>query len=80
MTAEPGAPDGRTAYTVDEHLIEARSSLPHRTSPAKALAAQATGALLIDIRGDDQRRTCRLIHGTLLPRPSGNRHRDGSPR
>jgi len=67
MTAEAGAPDGRTACTVDELLIEARSSLPHRTSPAKALAAQATGALLIDIRGDDQRRTCRLIHGALLP-------------
>ena len=67
MTAEAGAPDGRTACTVDELLIEARSSLPHRTSPAKALAAQATGALLIDIRGDDQRRTCRLIHSALLP-------------
>ena len=67
MTAEAGAPDGRTACTVDELLIEARSSLQHRTSPAKALAAQATGALLIHIRGDDQRRTCRLIHGALLP-------------
>jgi hypothetical protein len=51
MTAEAGAPDGRTACTVDELLIEARSSLPRRPSPAEALAAQATGALLIDIRG-----------------------------
>lgn len=66
MTAEAGAPDGRTMYTVDELLIEARASLPRRPSPVEALAAQATGALLIDIRGDDQRRTCGLIHGALL--------------
>ena len=66
MTAEAGAPDGRTTYTADELLIAARASLPHRPSPAEALAAQATGALLIDIRGDDQRRTCGLIHGALL--------------
>ena len=66
MTAKAGAPDGRTACTVDELLIEARSSPPRRPSPAEALAAQATGALLIDIRGDDQRRTCGLIPGALL--------------
>ena len=64
-----GAPDGRTAYTADELLIEARASLPRRPSPAEALAAQARGALLIDIRGDDQRRACGLIPGALqLPR------------
>jgi hypothetical protein len=61
-----GAPDGRTAYTADELLIEARASLPRRPSPAEALAAQARGALLIDIRGDDQRRACGLIPGALL--------------
>lgn len=66
MTAKAGVPDGRTMYTVDELLIEARASLPRRPSPVEALAAQATGALLIDIRGDDQRRTCGLIHGALL--------------
>ena len=69
MTAGAGAPDGRTACTADELLIAARSSLLHRPSPAEALAAQAMGALLIDIRGDDQRRTCGLIPGALpLPR------------
>jgi rhodanese-related sulfurtransferase len=66
MTTEAGTPDGHTTYTVDELLVAARASLPHRPSPARALAAQATGALLIDIRGDDQRRTCGLIHGALL--------------
>ena len=66
MTAKAGAPDGRTAYKVDELLIQARSALPRRPSPAEALAARATGALLIDIRGDDQRRTCGLIPGALL--------------
>jgi hypothetical protein len=66
MTPETGAPDGRTAYTVDELLIQARSSLPRRPPPAEALAARVTGALLIDIRGDDQRRACGLIPGALL--------------
>jgi rhodanese-related sulfurtransferase len=66
MTPETGALDSRTAHTADELLIQARSSLPRRPSPAEALAAQATGALLIDIRGDDQRRTCGLIPGALL--------------
>jgi hypothetical protein len=42
---------------VEELLAEARALLPHRLSPADALQAQATGALLIDIRGDDQRRS-----------------------
>jgi len=71
VTAETRVPAGRAVYTVDELVIEARSSLPPRPSPAEALAAQATGALLIDIRGDDQRRTCGLIPGALvLPRNS----------
>jgi hypothetical protein len=69
MTAEAGAPDGRTAYTADKLLIEARASLPRRPSAAEALAAQARGALPIDIRGDDQRRACGPIPGALsLPR------------
>jgi hypothetical protein len=38
--------------------------LPHRPSPAEALHAQANGALLVDIRGDDQRRD------GLIPAPS----------
>jgi rhodanese-related sulfurtransferase len=66
MTAEGDAADGRTSYTADELLMEARASLPRRPSPAEALAAQANGALLIDIRSDDQRRDCGLIPGALL--------------
>jgi hypothetical protein len=61
-----GAPDGRTAHTADQLLIQARASLPRRPSPAEALAAQARGAPLTGIRGDDQRRTCGLIPGALL--------------
>jgi rhodanese-related sulfurtransferase len=62
-------PDGHAAKTIDELLMEARALLPHRPSPAEALGAQANGALLIDIRGDDQRRADGLIPGAiLLPR------------
>jgi len=64
-----GRPDRRTAKTVDELLMEARAMLPRRPSPAEAHAAQAAGAQLIDIRGDDQRRAGGLIPGAiLLPR------------
>ena len=57
--------------TADDLLAEARAVLPHRPGPAEALAAQAKGALLIDIRGDDQRRADGLIPGALvLPRNS----------
>ena len=60
-----------TVKSADDLLSEARASLPRRPSPAEALAAQANGALLIDIRGDDQRRATGLIPGTLLiPRNS----------
>ena len=61
----------RIAITVDELLAQARATLPHRPSPARALRAQAHGALLIDIRGDDQRREDGLIPGAIvLPRNS----------
>src|SRR6266496_3905905 len=57
--------------TVDDLLIEARGVLPHRPGPAEALAAQAAGALLVDIRGDDQRRVGGLVPGAIvLPRNS----------
>ncbi len=59
------------AKTVDDLLAEARSTLPHRPTPAEALSAQAGGAILVDIRGDDQRRDDGLIPGAiLLPRNS----------
>ena len=55
--------------TIDELLAQARATLPDRPSPAEALHAQAHGALLIDIRGDDQRREDGLIPGAIvLPR------------
>jgi rhodanese-related sulfurtransferase len=58
-----------TPRTADELLMEARALLPRRPSPAQALAAQENGALLVDIRGDDQRRASGLIPGAiLLPR------------
>jgi rhodanese-related sulfurtransferase len=58
-----------TAKTVDELLAEARATLPDRPSPAQALHAQASGALLIDIREDGQRREDGLIPGAIvLPR------------
>jgi rhodanese-related sulfurtransferase len=54
------------AKTVDELLSEARALLPYRPSPAEALTAQANGALLVDIRGDDQRRAGGLIPGAVV--------------
>ncbi len=57
--------------TVEQLLREARASLPFRLSPAEAAQAQAAGALLIDMRGDDQRRRDGLIPGALvIPRNS----------
>ena len=57
-----------TPKTVDELLAEARSVLPHRPSPAEALHAQAGGALLVDIRGDDQRRDGLIPGAIVVPR------------
>jgi rhodanese-related sulfurtransferase len=54
------------AKRVEELLAEARAVLPHRPSPAEALEAQANGTLLIDIRGDDQRRADGLIPGAVV--------------
>jgi len=52
--------------TVDDLLAEARAGLLHRPSPMEAFAAQARGALLVDIRGDDQRRATGLIPGAVV--------------
>jgi rhodanese-related sulfurtransferase len=61
----------RTPRSIDELLAQARATLPGRPSPAEALHAQTGGALLVDIRGDDQRRDDGLIPGAiLLPRNS----------
>ena len=59
----------RAVKTIDELLVQARATLPDRRSPDEALHAQACGALLIDIRDDDQRRQDGLIPGAIvLPR------------
>jgi hypothetical protein len=52
----PGSGGGGMAEKLEDLLAQARALLPCRPSPAEALEAQAKGALLIDIRGDDQRR------------------------
>jgi len=53
---------------VDELLAQARSMLPHRPSPDEARRAQASGALLVDIRGDDQRRDGLIPGALVIPR------------
>src|SRR5262249_44949427 len=63
----------RAAKTIDELLAQARATLPDRPSPVEALQAQASGALLIDIREDDQRRQDGLIPGAILPPPHSPR-------
>jgi rhodanese-related sulfurtransferase len=57
-----------TPVTVDELLAQARAKLPHRPSSAEALHAQANGALLVDIRGDDQRRDGLIPGAIVVPR------------
>ena len=59
-----------TPKTVDELLAQARAMLPHRPTPAEALRAQADGALLVDIRGDDQRRDGLIPGAIVIPRNS----------
>jgi rhodanese-related sulfurtransferase len=56
--------------TVEELLANARAMLPHRPAPAEALHAQARGALLMDIRGDDQRRDGLIPGAIVVPRNS----------
>ena len=61
----------RTAMTVDELLARARLRCRTVPPPPRLCAPQVSGALLIDIRGDDQRREDGLIPGAIvLPRNS----------
>jgi rhodanese-related sulfurtransferase len=66
-----GAQHGQTLYakTVDELLTQAGAML-HRLTPAEAHHAQANGALLVDIRGDDQRRDGLIPGAIVVPRHS----------
>jgi rhodanese-related sulfurtransferase len=57
-----------TRTTIDQLLREARARLD-RLEPPDALAAQEAGAVLIDTRGDDERRRHGVIPGALhIPR------------
>ena len=56
--------------TAEEIVAHARAMLPHRPAPAEALRAQARGALLVDIRGDDQRRHGLIPGAIVVPRNS----------
>jgi MFS family permease len=58
-------PAGTTRRTIEGLLEEARSRLV-RLGPTQALAAQAAGALLVDVRGDDQRREHGCIPGAII--------------
>jgi rhodanese-related sulfurtransferase len=54
--------------TIDQILDEARARLPHRPSALETLQAMQAGALVIDIRGDEQQRRDGLIAGAVVIR------------
>ena len=56
------------ANAVDQLLDEARSLLPLRPSPRQTFEAMQAGALVIDIRGDEQQRRDGLIPGAIVIR------------
>ncbi len=53
-----------TPTTVEELLARARARL-HRLAPEEAASAQSRGALLVDTRGEDDRRREGVIPGAL---------------
>jgi rhodanese-related sulfurtransferase len=57
-----------TRATIDDLLEEARARLS-RLTPGQAFAAQTAGAILVDVRGDDQWRDGGCIPGAIrIPR------------
>ena len=54
--------------TFEQLLNHAKALLPRRYSPSETLSELAAGALVIDIRGDEQQRADGLIPGTLVIR------------
>ncbi len=54
--------------TVDELLEQARRRLPRRVSPGETLREMQTGALVIDVRGNEQQRRDGLMPGALIIR------------
>jgi rhodanese-related sulfurtransferase len=68
MTApSPGTARGGTK-TVDQLLEEARQLLPDRPTPQQTLKEFSLGALVIDIRGDEQQRRDGIIPGASIIR------------
>ena len=59
------APDGGQAVSLDELLADARSGLD-RVGPAQADAAVRSGAILVDIRPEAQRRDEGEIPGAVI--------------
>jgi rhodanese-related sulfurtransferase len=55
-----------TIKTIDEMLDEARAQLPHRPSARETLRAMEAGAVVIDIRRDEQLRRDGLMAGALV--------------
>ncbi|HEX5468903.1 MAG TPA: MFS transporter [Gaiellaceae bacterium] len=64
------AADHRAARrNVDELLATARRRIEPRRTPAQALAAQREGALIVDLRSDDDRRARGVVPGSIhIPR------------
>ncbi len=54
--------------TVTQLLHEARAELPSRCSPRETFEEMSGGALVIDIRGDEQQRRDGLIPGAVVIR------------
>jgi rhodanese-related sulfurtransferase len=54
--------------TVDQLLEDARQHLPRRASPEETLREMQSGALVVDIRGDEQQRRDGLMPGALVIR------------
>lgn len=52
--------------TVDQLLEQARAQLPARPTPGSVMMAQQAGALVIDMRSDEQQMRDGLIPGALI--------------
>jgi MFS family permease len=67
--AEPVAGRRAARRSVDDLLADARSQIAPRLEPREAQQAQADGALLVDLRSNDERRRTGVIPGSIhIPR------------
>jgi rhodanese-related sulfurtransferase len=58
-------PDRARPKSIDDFLDDARSSI-ERLTPAEARAAQGSGALIVDIRPEEQRQRDGALEGALV--------------